>query len=372
MSWKVPLADVRVSAAQRAAVIDVLDRGWLSMGPETAACETAWKEASGAQHAFLCTSGTGALWLALASLGVGAGDEVIVPALTFVADANVVVRLGATPVFADVVSPRRPVLDPAAVAASVTERTKAILVVHYGGWLADVDGIRAAAPGIPVVEDAAHAAGPLRSGTWPGASSQLACYSFFANKNLGVGEGGMVCTDDDELARRIRLLRSHGMDSLTWDRHRGLASSYDVLEPGLNLRPSELVAALVRTGLEHLPLENDARRGHLTAYRPPLADAGLEMIFDAEDDTAAHLAVVLVPSDRDGFRQQLAEAGIQTSFHYPPIHRFTWYEHLAAELPQTEAACARYATLPLWGTMSESQRSSVVEAAVAASLARTG
>jgi dTDP-4-amino-4,6-dideoxygalactose transaminase len=232
MTWRVPLSDTHISAAQRKAVDAVLDRGWLSMGPETSACEAAWIELTGARNAILTTSGTAALWLALAAVGVGPGDEVVVPSLTFVADANVVVRLGATPVFADIVDPLRPVVDPASVAAAVTERTRAILVVHYGGWEVDLAAIAAAVPGVPIVEDAAHAAGPLASGRWPGSAGLVSCYSFFANKNLGVGEGGLVSTSDDDLAAKIRLLRSHGMDSLTWDRHRRKAASYDVLLPG--------------------------------------------------------------------------------------------------------------------------------------------
>ncbi len=368
---RVPLSELRLSPAQRAAVDRVLDSGWLSMGPETAACEAAWCERSGARHALLTSSCTASLWLALAALDVGPGDEVILPSLTFVAGANVVARLGATPVFADVVCPERPVIDPGAVAALVTPRTKAVMPVHYAGYEADVAALRAAAPGVAVVEDCAHAAGPVQDGRWPGGAGDVSCYSFFSNKNLGVGEGGLVSAPDEALARRLRLLRSHGMDALTWDRHRGHAAGYDVLVPGMNFRPSEIVAALVGAGLDRLPGENAERRRHLDRYRAELGDLGVAMVFAGGEATTGHIAVALAGDRRDEVRAALSSAGIQSSMHYPPIHTFSWYRE--AEPPRlaltaTEAAARSFVTLPLWGAMTDAQRAEVV-AGVAAAVA---
>lgn len=360
----IPLSQLTLSTAQREAADRVLGSGWLSMGPETAATEAAWCERSGVGHAFLTSSCTASLWLALAAVGVGPGDEVIVPSLTFVADANVVVRLGATPVFADIVSPSAPLLDPAGVAAVATDRTKAVVPVHYAGYQVDLGAIRAAAPGAAIVDDCAHAPGPLASGRWPGGEGDISCYSFFSNKNLGVGEGGLVSTNDEALAKRLKLLRSHGMDSLTWDRHRGHASSYDVLLAGMNFRPSEIVAALVGAGLEGLEVENERRRAHLAAYREDLAEHGVEMIFAADADTTGHLAVVLAGDRRDAVREALGDAGIQSSVHYPPIHQFSYYREVAPEpvsLPATEAAGAGFVTLPLWGGLAADDRRRVVE-----------
>lgn len=361
---KVPLSQLTLSPAQREAADRVLGSGWLSMGPETAATEAAWCERSGVAHAFLTSSCTASLWLALAALGVGPGDEVIVPSLTFVADANVVVRLGAMPVFADITSPDVPLLDPAAVAAARTPRTKAVVPVHYAGYQVDLVALREAVPGVAVVDDCAHAPGPLGSGRWPGGEGDISCYSFFSNKNLGVGEGGLVATNDPELAQRLKLLRSHGMDSLTWDRHRGHASSYDVLLPGMNFRPSEIVAALVGAGLDGLPDENARRRAHLEAYRAELAEHGVEMIFGGAGDTTGHLAVVLAGDRRDEVREALGDAGIQSSVHYPPIHQFSYYREVAptpVSLPATEAAGAGFVTLPLWGGLPDGDRRRIVE-----------
>lgn len=361
---RVPLSQLTLSPAQREAADRVLASGWLSMGPETAATEAIWCERAGVAHAFLTSSCTASLWLALAALGIGPGDEVVVPSLTFVADANVVVRLGATPVFADVVSPGVPLLDAATVAAAVTERTKAIIPVHYAGYQVDLDTLRAVAPGVAIVEDCAHAPGPLASGRWPGGEGAISCYSFFSNKNLGVGEGGLVSTNDPELAARIKLLRSHGMNSLTWDRHRGHSSSYDVLVAGMNFRPSEIVAALVGAGLGGLPAENERRREHLAAYREELAGQGVEVIFGAGEDTTGHLAVALAGDRRDEVREALGDAGIQSSVHYPPIHEFTYYREQAPaplSLPATEAAGRGFVTLPLWGGLPDHDRRRTVE-----------
>lgn len=369
---RVPLSELRLSPTQRGAVDRVLESGWLSMGPETARAEEAWREEARVGHAFLTSSCTASLWLALAAVGVGPGDEVLVPSLTFVADANVVVRLGARPVLCDVEDVRRPLLDLGDAKRRLTSRTKAVLPVHYGGYEVDIDALRATLPGLAVVEDCAHAPGPLSSGRWPGGRADVSCYSFFSNKNLGVGEGGLVSTNDAVIADRLRLLRSHGMSSLTWDRHRGHAWSYDVLLPGMNFRPSEIVAALVGAGLGDLHAENDARRKHLLAYRQAFAGSPLVLVFDESDDTTAHIAVLDAGDAdcRDRVRAELADAGIQTSMHYPPIHLFTWYRDNglspAAGLPVVEAAAGRLLTLPLWGRMSGETRDEIAHRAIAA------
>lgn len=349
MTWKVTLADLRISAAQRAAVLDVLDGGWLSMGPRTAAFESAFATASGVDHAVAVSSGTTGLLLALEAVGVGAGDEVVLPSLTFVADANVVRRLGAVPVFADVESVTSPMLDPSDVLAAVTARTRAVLVVHYGGAAADVDPLLGR--GFAVVEDAAHAVGPAADdGEWLPLRGDAAVYSFFANKNLPLGEGGMVATADSGVAERLRRLRSHGMTAGTWDRHTGHAYDYDVTAVGTNARPTEIQAALGIAGLVDLGTHNAVRRRLLARYAERFADSPVRMALTGAPRTTAHLAVAVLPEPglRARVRDALGAAGIQTSFHYPPIHRFSAYRGQAARpLPRTEDAAGRLLTLPL-------------------------
>ncbi|HMT22032.1 MAG TPA: aminotransferase class I/II-fold pyridoxal phosphate-dependent enzyme, partial [Promineifilum sp.] len=224
-TWRIPLADIDMGPEEEAAVLDVVRRRWLSMGETTAAFESEFGALTGARHALAVTNCTAALHLAGLALGWGPGDEVIVPSLTFVATANAVRYTGATPVFADIASLDDFSLSAVDVATRITPRTRAIVVVHYAGYAADMPAILALAEqhGLDVVEDVAHAPGASLDGRALGVWGRIGCFSFFANKNMTTGEGGMITTDDDELAARLRLLRSHGMTSLTWDRHKGHA-----------------------------------------------------------------------------------------------------------------------------------------------------
>ena len=269
MDWQVPLSDIDLGDAEIEAVEKVLRSRWLSMGPVTQQFEAAFAAMCGAKHAFAVSNGTTALHLAYAALGLGPGDEVIVPALTFVATANAIRYTGATPVFADVTSLDDLTISPADIAAKITPRTRAIAVMHYGGYLCDMDAILALAGqhGLAVVEDACHAPGATYDGRGAGTLGDVGCFSFFANKNIAIGEGGMVTTNRDDLAERIRLLRSHGMTTLTWDRHRGHAASYDVVATGFNYRLDEIHSALGLAQLGKL-LENNRRRADLVAHLP--------------------------------------------------------------------------------------------------------
>ena len=226
--WLVPLSDIEVDDELADAVLETLRSGWWSMGPRVEAFERAFGEFSGAAHAIAVANGTAALHLALLAVGCGPGDEVIVPSLNFVAAANAVFHTGAQPIFCDIVGPDELNLDPGDVEAAVTPRTKAVLALHYAGFPCAIDEVRGIADrhGLAIVEDAAHAPGASFDGHMCGTLGDVGCFSFFSNKNLPLGEGGMIVTANDELAERLRLLRSHGMTSLTWDRHHGHASSW--------------------------------------------------------------------------------------------------------------------------------------------------
>ena len=365
--WKVPLADLRLSEAEIEVVGDTLRSGWLSMGPETERFESAFAKYTGAEFALAVTNGTAALHLACAAVGFGAGDEVIVPSLTFVATANAVAYTGARPVFADIAGLGAPWLSADACEAAITERTAGVLAVDYGGHSGEIEALRALCErrGLVLLEDAAHAAGSRLGGTHLGRFGRAGAFSFFSNKNLAVGEGGAIVTDDADLAARMRLLRSHGMTTLTWERHRGHAASYDVVAPGFNYRIDEPRAALAGARLAHLDRENQQRAGLDARYRELLADVpGLTLTLDSEEglSSAHHLfTVVLDPGiDRDAFRAALARQGIQTSVHYPAIHHFTIYRDGAPELPLTDAYSSRAVTLPMFAHMSLEQQDLVV------------
>jgi dTDP-4-amino-4,6-dideoxygalactose transaminase len=370
--WSVPLADVTVRPELSDAAAEVVASGWWSMGPKVAEFEAAFAEALGIPHALAVANGTAALHLALLSLDCGPGDEVVLPSLTFVAAANTIRRVGATPVFCDIVGDGDLNLAPADLERAVSSRTRAILVLHYGGFPCDMAAVLeiARSNDLRVIEDSAHAPGSRWDGQPCGAIGDVGCFSFFSNKNLPIGEGGMVTTADDDLADRLRLLRSHGMTTLTWDRERGHASTYDVVEPGLNYRLDEIRAAMGLVQLQFLPEENAARGRLARLYGEALDGAdGYRMAFAdrlGSEASAHHLAVALVPenAERDAIRARLAELRIQTSVHYPPIHGFSAYRGLepSRPLPRTDEAAARILTLPLFGRMTDEQLGSVVDA----------
>jgi dTDP-4-amino-4,6-dideoxygalactose transaminase len=372
--WIVPLSDVVGDDELVEAAADAVRSGWWSSGPRVAELEDRFAAYTGTQHALAVANGTAALHLALVALGIGPGDEVITPSLTFVAAANAVRLTGATPVFCDIGGPDDLNLDTADVESAITERTKAVLVLHYGGFPCDMDTVLelAARHGIAVVEDAAHGLGARIGDRSCGTLGAVGCFSFFANKNLPIGEGGMVVTDDPELADRLKLLRSHGMTTLTWDRHRGHASSYDVLTVGFNYRLDEIRAAMALVQLERLPALTRRRGALAERYVERLHGvAGIVVPFAGADRAAAahHLAVVVLPehTDREQVRAALAQAGVQTSVHYPPVHRFTAYQGQSTrELPRTESVADRLLTLPLYPTLSDAHLEHVVESVLAA------
>ncbi len=381
--WRVPLTDVSLGAEEIDAVRAVLESGWLSMGPRTKEFEEAWARFLGVPHALAVANGTAALHLACAALELGPGDEVLCPALTFVATANAILYTGARPVFVDIGGPDDLNLSVADTARKVTPRTRAVIAVHYTGYPCDLDGIRSLAMEhrLKIIEDAAHAPGGVYQGAGGaarlGSFGEAGCFSFFANKNLTTGEGGLVATRDPEVAARVRLARSHGMTSLTWDRHRGHSLSYDVTGLGYNYRLDEMRAALGLVQLSKLPAANLRRRELTRRYRDHLRTVpGLILPFAAGGEgSACHLFPVVLPpnTDREACMALLAARGIQTSIHYPPVHRFSYYRGLWPpgfdhNLPQTEAVAPRIITLPLFATMTEAQLD-LVAAAVREGLA---
>lgn len=369
--WRVPLSDLVIDDDDvLRAVHKAVSSGWWSMGPRVHEFEAKFAAFCRVRNAVAVANGTAALHLALLATGCGPGDEVVLPSLNFVAAANAVRHAGAVPVFCDILGKDDLNLDPADVEAAISSSTRAIIVLHYGGFPCAIDRITdiASSRGLVLIEDAAHAPGASWRGRACGTIGAVGCFSFFANKNLPVGEGGMIVTDDDDLAARIRLLRSHGMTTLTWDRHRGHAHSYDVVAAGFNYRLDELHAAIGIVYLARVRAGNDARGRISDHYRRDLHDyAGLTVPFGRQPtwaSSAHHLAVIVLPDDelQTPVRALLAEAGIQTSVHYPPIHHFSAYaDATSRSLPQTDAMSRRLVTLPLFAHMEDEQVALVVE-----------
>jgi dTDP-4-amino-4,6-dideoxygalactose transaminase len=359
--WKVQLFELNFDSREREAAAGVVAGGWLTMGERIASFERAFADFLG--NSSLCTavsSGTAALHMALLALNIGKGDEVIIPALTFVADANVVKLVGAEPVLADCTSLSDWNISAESIARCITPRTKAVIVVHYAGFPADMPAISALCRdrNIRLIEDAAHAPGASIGGQLCGTWGDIGCFSFFSNKNLSIGEGGMTSTKNPELHQRLRNLRSHGMTSLTLDRHLGRATTYDVIEPGLNYRVDEIRAAIGLVQLDKLPAGN-RRREELTAqYRHNLANSRVSMPFGdmpADAVSAYHILPVLLPEDcdRTAVIGALKSEGIQSSIHYPAFWGFTAYkgQFNASDAPVAAQICQRELTLPLFPTM---------------------
>jgi dTDP-4-amino-4,6-dideoxygalactose transaminase len=356
VSASVPATGVMTTASDRRAVAECLEGGWLTMGPRTQRFEAALAEWTGAPHAVAVSSATAALHLTCRALDLGPGDEVVVPALTFISPANAPRFVGAQPVLCDVESPERPNLSAATVERCLTPRTRAVIAVHFCGYPADLGPLRQLcdAHGIVLIEDAAQAIGAeVAPGRLAGTVGALGCLSFFSKKQLCVGEGGAVLTADDDFAARVRSLRSHAMTSGTWDRHTGHAASYDVVDVGYNFRLDEPRAALGLARLPRLRDDIEHRRAAALRYREALADTpGLTLTWtDADVARSSHVAfAVLLDSgeERRRVREALAARGIQTT-RYPALHTLTELAPLAAlgSLPAAEAAAERHLALPL-------------------------
>lgn len=370
--WKVPLADIDLGEEERQAVLRVLDSTWLTMGKATITFEQQFTAYLGAPDSVAVSSGTAALHIAARLAGLQSGDEVLVPSLTFVASANAMLYEGARPVFVDVKSSDDWTADPDDIRAKVTPRTKAICVVHYGGYLCDMAAILdiAREHNLVVIEDAAHAPGARLEGQAAGTIGDIGCFSFFSNKNMTSAEGGMVVTTRHEWADRARRLRSHGMTTVTWQRHAGHASSYDVLELGYNYRMTDLHAAIGMVQLQKLEANNARRAALIHRYRTRLQDIPMVSVpFQVfRGQPAYHLSPVLLDDriDRQSFMAAMRSEGIQTSVHYPPIHQFAWYRERfripSGTLPRTEQIGSHMVTLPLYPSLDEERVDAVVDA----------
>jgi dTDP-4-amino-4,6-dideoxygalactose transaminase len=343
------------------AVAETLRSGWLTSGPRSEELERRFAEYVGATHGIALASGTAAMHLSLLAAGVGPGDEVITSPITWPATGNVIVHCGARPVFADVLASDLNI-DPEAVAAAVTERTRAILPVHLAGQPADLDPLLAL--GLPVIEDAAHAAESVYRGRKVGAISLATCFSLYATKNVAAGEGGMVTTDDDEVAASLRNLRLM---------RRGEGSLYDVTVAGFKANLSDVLATIALCQLDKIDEHAEIRRRHVAAY--DAAAAGLQGIEplarDPRDHHALHLYVVRIDpekgagADRDAYQRALREENIGTSIHFLPVHRLTYYRERYPDqprLPVAERAGDEVLSLPLSPAHSDADVEDAIDA----------
>ncbi|HIC78260.1 MAG TPA: DegT/DnrJ/EryC1/StrS family aminotransferase [Sulfurovum sp.] len=359
--WKIELFAPNYDNREGEAVAEVVESRWLTMGERTKKFETKFAEMLGEElHCTALSSATAALHISLLALGIKEGDEVIIPALTFVADINVVRMVGATPVLADCTSLDDWNMSAKTIEKQITDKTKAVIIVHFAGYPCQMDEIVALCKekDIYLIEDVAHAPEATYKGQKCGTFGEYGCFSFFTNKNLSVGEGGMISSKSKELNQQAQYYRSHGMTSLTLDRHKGRAITYDIAQSGLNYRIDEIRSALGLVQLDKLHEANLKRKVLVERYIENLKDTPnitVPFLKLQNIESVYHIFPILLNEniDRVAFIGKLKERGIQSSIHYPAFKDFTAFKDIGLnEAPIAEDIASRELTLPLYPTMS--------------------
>ena len=376
-----PFARPSITAAEKNAVLEVLDSGWITTGPRSKAFEARFADKVGARHAVALNSATAALHLALEAVGVGVGDEVVVPTWTFAASAEVIVHLGARPVLVDI-EERTLNATAEAILAALTPRTRAVVAVHFGGLPLELPRLAAELEqrGVALVEDAAHAFPSRISGTptrYAGTFGRAGAFSFYATKTITTGEGGMLVTDDEKVAARARVMSLHGISAHAWNRYAAGGSwRYDIEAAGYKYNMSDIAAALGLVQLSRAEELHDARRALARAYALRLSSSPISELVELPsgldlEEHALHLFVVKLRLDRLAVdRAQVIDsmhgAGIGTSVHFIPLHLHPYYQHRwgysPARLPVATRLFERVLSLPLWPGMTEAHIDRVTSA----------
>ena len=361
-----------ISEEDKKAVMQALNSRWLTGGPRTKEFEELFTRYTRSKYSVAVNSCTAALHLAMRALNIGSGDEVIVPVLTFAATANAALFVGAKPIFADI-DEKAFNISPREIEQRITEKTKAVIVVHYGGQPCDMKEIMEIAEdhNIEVVEDCAHALGALYRGKNAGTFGAVGCFSFYPTKIITTIEGGMATTEDEQTANKMRVLRDHGMTKTAFDREDKASWYYDVVDLGYNYRMNEVQAVLGIAQLKRIDDINEKRCAAAKYYTKRLSDIeGIITPYEAEDRTHLyHLYVIRVLQEkfgvnRDELFRDLSASGIGTSVHYTPLHQLTFYKKLCSgkqSFPVAERVSKEILSLPLFPTMSKSQIDFVAE-----------
>lgn len=363
MEYQIPLFQLNFNEDEIQAVTDTIRSKWISTGPKCEELENLFIEMMNVKYAVSLSNCTDALHLACLTCGIQSGDEVLCPSLTFAASVNCIRYVGATPVFCDIVGPEHINIDPEDIKRKITSKTKAIIVVHMAGFAAKMDEIMVIAKkyNLRVIEDACH--GPLSEykGKKIGTIGDVATFSFFSNKNISTGEGGMLITNNEEIASKARLLRSHGMTTMSYQRAKGHATTYDIIDLGYNFRMDDIRASIGCVQMRKLQADLEKRICVRNKYIEELSKIeGLVIPFAADTEFVSNyiMPIVLLNSTkekRDKVREKLHTAGIQTSNHYPAVHKFSVYRNYAAVLPQTEYVADNEITLPMYSTLTNEQ-----------------
>jgi dTDP-4-amino-4,6-dideoxygalactose transaminase len=369
----IPFYVPSLGAEEIAQLTSVIESTWVTSGPKVSEFERTFADFTGAPAALALHSCTAALHLSLVGHGIGPGDEVIVPAMTFCSTANVIIHAGASPVIVDV-EPEYLSMDPEKLEAAITPRTRAVILVHYAGIPADLAAIRriCESNNLLLIEDAAHAFPAEHEGETIGSAGNPAAFSFYSTKNITTGEGGMLC-GEEEFIDRARQLALHGLSKAAWKRYQqGGDWRYDVLEPGFKYNMTEMQAAIGLAQLAKVEDLQQKRSEIAAAYDAAFSNLpGVKLLSTRPGSASSHHLYVLridpetAAITRDQFIEKMREAGIATSVHFIPLHKLSFYrEHLdlrAADLPQASKAFQQIVSLPLYPAMQENQIEWVVE-----------
>lgn len=363
MAYKIPLFNLNFDDREAKAAFETIKSGWISTGPKNTELEQLFTELWNVKYAVSMSNCTSALHTACLVCGFGPGDEVICPSLTFAASCNCIRYVGATPVFADIVGPNHINIDPQDIERKITSKTKGIIVVHMAGFPAKMDEIMTIAHkyNLKVIEDACH--GPLSEykGKKLGTIGDCATFSFFSNKNISTGEGGMFITNNEDMANKARLIRSHGMTTMSYQRASGHATEYDITCLGYNFRMDDIRASIAIEQLKKLHCDLEMRIKIRKQYLVLLQNLKQVTIPFAENNEFVSnyiFPIILKDSTkeyRNKIRKHLHDAGIQTSVHYPAVHRFSIYSEYGASLSQTEYVSDNEITLPMYAALTSGQ-----------------
>jgi len=372
MEYKIPLFKLNFGEEEIEAVSETIRSKWISTGPKCEELEQLFVDMFKVNYAISMSNCTDALHLACLLCDVKPGDEVLCPSLTFAASVNCIKYVGATPVFCDIESPNHINIDPVEIEKKITSKTKAIIVVHMAGYPAKMDEIMAIAKKyhLKVIEDACH--GPLSEykGQKLGTIGDVGCFSFFSNKNISTGEGGMLITNNEEMAKKARLLRSHGMTTMSYQRASGHATTYDIVELGYNFRLDDIRASIGVAQMKKLQADLEKRIQVRNEYLKQLSSIdGITIPFADNIEFVSNYIMPIVLKNstaekRDKIREKLHAAGIQTSVHYPAIHKFSIYKKYNASLPITEYVSDNEITLPMYSSLSINEISQIVGALI--------
>lgn len=357
--YNIPLFNLNYGQEEMDAVLEPIRNNWISMGPKCMELEKGFREMLDVSYACAVTNCTAALHLACYVLGIHQGDEVICPSLTFSATVNCIKYVGATPVFCDVASYDDFGLDANMLESLITDHTKAIIPMHFAGFPCNMEEILEIAEkySLYIIEDACH--GPLSEygGKKLGTFGDIGCFSFFSNKNISTGEGGMIVTNNEEIYHKLKLARSHGMTTMSYERASGHATAYEIRTLGFNYRMDDIRASLGCAQLKKLPGDLVKRAALRKLYESNLSHIR-DVMIPYKDRKGIYsnyiFPIVLENSDakrRDAIRSKLGSYGIQTSVHYPAVHRFELYRNLEADLPKTEYIADNEITLPMYGQL---------------------